>query len=120
MRERRAADPIVPLRLFANRAFATAGASAFMVGTAMFGAITFLPLYLQVVDGASATVAGLRMLPFVIGALVASAISGKLISKAERYKPYPIAGAGADDGRHAAAVRARPGLLGRRWPRSTC
>jgi EmrB/QacA subfamily drug resistance transporter len=94
VRERSAADPIIPLRLFANRAFATAGASAFMVGTAMFGAITFLPLYLQVVDGASATVAGLRMLPFVTGALLATAISGRVISKAERYKPYPIAGAG--------------------------
>jgi hypothetical protein len=91
--ERRAADPILPLQLFANRAFSAAGLSAFMVGMAMFGAITFLPLYLQVVDGASATTAGLRMLPVVIGALLASAISGRLISTAERYKPYPLAGA---------------------------
>ena len=59
----------------------------------MFGAVVFLPLYLQVVDGASATAAGLRMLPFVVGSLVAATISGKLISKSERYKPYPIAGA---------------------------
>ena len=93
VQERRAADPVVPLRLFANRAFSAAGLSAFMVGMAMFGAITFLPLYLQVVDGASATVAGLRMLPVVIGALLASTISGRLISTAERYKPYPVAGA---------------------------
>ena len=91
--ERRAADPVVPLQLFANRAFAAAGLSAFMVGMAMFGAITFLPLYLQIVDGASATEAGLRMLPMVTGALVASAISGRLISTAEHYKPYPVAGA---------------------------
>jgi hypothetical protein len=93
VQERRAADPLVPLDLFANRAFSAAGLSAFMVGMAMFGAITFLPLYLQVVDGASATVAGLRMLPVVTGALLASAISGRLISTAERYKPYPVAGA---------------------------
>jgi EmrB/QacA subfamily drug resistance transporter len=92
-RERHAADPVLPLQLFANRAFSAAGLSAFMVGMAMFGAITFLPLYLQLVDGASATAAGLRMLPVVTGALVASAISGKLISSADRYKPYPLAGA---------------------------
>jgi EmrB/QacA subfamily drug resistance transporter len=91
--ERRAADPVLPLELFANRGFAAASVSAFMVGMAMFGAITFLPLYLQVVDGASATTAGLRMLPVVIGALLASAISGRVISTAERYKPYPMAGA---------------------------
>ena len=64
-----------------------------MVGMSMFGAVMFLPLYLQVVDGASATAAGLRMLPLVTGALVAAAISGKLISNSDRYKPYPIAGA---------------------------
>jgi EmrB/QacA subfamily drug resistance transporter len=93
VQERRAADPVLPLALFANRAFSAAGLSAFMVGMAMFGAITFLPLYLQLVDGASATAAGLRMLPVVTGALVASAISGRLISTAERYKPYPLAGA---------------------------
>jgi EmrB/QacA subfamily drug resistance transporter len=92
-RERRAADPVVPLELFRSRAFASAGVSAFMVGMAMFGAVTFLPLYLQLVDGASATAAGLRMLPVVTGALVASAISGKLISSADRYKQYPLAGA---------------------------
>jgi EmrB/QacA subfamily drug resistance transporter len=93
VRERHAADPIVPLQLFANRAFAAAGGSAFVVGTSLFGAVVFLPLYLQVVDGASATTAGLRMLPFVIGSLVAATISGKVISKSEHYKPYPIAGA---------------------------
>ncbi len=93
LRERRAADPVLPLELFASRAFATASAGGFMVGMAMFGAITFLPLHLQIVDGASATVAGLRMLPFVIGSLIAAAISGRVISRSEHYKPYPIAGA---------------------------
>ena len=92
--ERRAADPVLPLSLFTARPFWSAGLSGFLVGMAMFGAVTFLPLYLQVVDGASATTAGLRMLPFVVGALLANAISGKLIAKADRYKPYPVAGAG--------------------------
>jgi EmrB/QacA subfamily drug resistance transporter len=92
-RERRAPDPVLPLQLFANRSFAIGAVSAFVVGTAMFGTVTFIPLYLQVVDGASATVAGLRMLPFVIGALLASTISGRVISRSESYKPYPIAGA---------------------------
>ncbi len=91
--ERRAADPVVPLDLFRNRAFSIASASGFMVGMAMFGAIMLLPLYLQVVDGASATTAGLRMLPFVAGSLVAAAISGRLISASGSYKPYPVAGA---------------------------
>ena len=83
----------VPLGLFRNRAFSIASASGFMVGMAMFGAIMLLPLYLQVVDGASATTAGLRMLPFVAGSLVAAAISGRLISASGSYKPYPVAGA---------------------------
>src|SRR5215213_5708378 len=91
--ERRAADPVLPLELFRGRAFSAAAGSGFLVGMSMFGAITFLPLYLQVVDGASATEAGLRMLPFVVGSLIAATISGKVTSKAERYKPFPIAGA---------------------------
>jgi EmrB/QacA subfamily drug resistance transporter len=93
MQERRAADPVLPLSLFAARPFWSAGLSGFLVGMAMFGAVTFLPLYLQVVDGASATTAGLRMLPLVVGAMLANSISGKLISKADRYKAYPVAGA---------------------------
>jgi EmrB/QacA subfamily drug resistance transporter len=92
--ERRAVDPVLPLSLFAIRAVWSAGLSGFLVGVSMFGAVTFLPLYLQIVDGASATTAGLRMLPFVAGAMLANAISGRLISKADRYKPYPVAGAG--------------------------
>jgi EmrB/QacA subfamily drug resistance transporter len=92
-REHRAADPVLPLSLFAARPFWSAGLSGFLVGMSMFGAVTFLPLYLQIVDGASATTAGLRMLPFVVGAMLANAISGKVIAKTERYKPYPVAGA---------------------------
>jgi EmrB/QacA subfamily drug resistance transporter len=92
--ERRAADPVLPLELFRIRAFSAAGASGFLIGMAMLGAVTFLPLYLQVVDGASATTAGLRMLPFVVGSLVAAAISSKRLGTARRYKAYPVAGAG--------------------------
>ncbi|HEX8122738.1 MAG TPA: MDR family MFS transporter [Solirubrobacteraceae bacterium] len=91
--ERRAADPVLPLELFRIRAFSAAGASGFLVGMAMLGAVTFLPLYLQVVDGATATTAGLRMLPFVVGSLVAAAISSKRLGTAPRYKAYPVAGA---------------------------
>jgi hypothetical protein len=91
--ERRAADPVLPLALFRLPAFRAAASSGFLVGMSMFGLVTFLPLYLQVVDGASATEAGLRMLPFVVGSLVASVISGKVTSKAVRYKPFPVAGA---------------------------
>jgi MFS family permease len=85
---------VLPLELFASRAFSAASLSGFLIGMSMFGAVTFLPLYLQVVDGASAMTAGLRMLPFVLGSLVAAAISGRLISTAAHYKPYPVAGAG--------------------------
>jgi EmrB/QacA subfamily drug resistance transporter len=92
--ERRAADPVLPLELFRIRAFSAASLSGFVIGMSMFGAITFLPLYLQIVDGASATEAGLRMLPFVGGSLVAAAISGRVISTARHYKRYPVAGAG--------------------------
>jgi EmrB/QacA subfamily drug resistance transporter len=93
-RERRAPDPVLPLELFRIRAFSAASLSGFFIGMSMFGAITFLPLYLQIVDGASATAAGLRMLPFVLGSLVASAISGRVIATTRHYKRYPVAGAG--------------------------
>jgi EmrB/QacA subfamily drug resistance transporter len=91
--ERRAPDPVLPLSLFASRAFSVANATGFFVGVAMFGAVTFLPLYLQVVGGASATEAGLRLLPFVAGSLLASAISGRAISRGGRYKAFPVIGA---------------------------
>jgi EmrB/QacA subfamily drug resistance transporter len=91
--ERRAADPVLPLGLFADRGFTAASLSGFFAGMSMFGAITFLPLHFQVVQGASATEAGLRLLPLVLGSMVASGISGKLVSRAEAYRPYPAAGA---------------------------
>jgi EmrB/QacA subfamily drug resistance transporter len=90
--ERRAAEPVVPLYLFANRVFAVASAVGFVVGFAMFGAITFLPLFLQIVKGVNPTVSGVRLLPLVGGLILTSAGSGQLISRYGRYKPFPIVG----------------------------
>ena len=81
-----------PARAVRSRVFDVAVAMGFTVGMAMFGAIIFIPLYLQVVDGASATSAGLRMIPLMAGLLVASITSGRVISRIGRYKPFPIAG----------------------------
>jgi EmrB/QacA subfamily drug resistance transporter len=90
--ERRAAEPVMPLRLFRMRVFAVASALGFVVGFAMFGSITFLPLFLQVVKGASPTVAGLRMLPLMAGLLTTSTVSGLLITRTGRYRIFPILG----------------------------
>jgi predicted MFS family arabinose efflux permease len=69
-----------------------AAAVSFIVGVAMFGAISFLPLFLQVVNGASATSSGLLLLPLMIGLLTASVVSGQIISRTGRYKAFPVAG----------------------------
>jgi EmrB/QacA subfamily drug resistance transporter len=90
--ERTAAEPILPLRLFSNRVFATAGAIGLIVGFALFGAITFLPLFFQTVKGASPTGSGLRLVPMMAGLLITSIGSGRVISKIGHYKPFPIAG----------------------------
>jgi len=90
--ERRAAEPVMPLELFRNRVFVYASAIGFAVGFALFGATTFLPLFLQVVNGASPTASGLRLLPMVVGILLTSTLSGQLISRLGRYKIFPIAG----------------------------
>ncbi|HWB34542.1 MAG TPA: MFS transporter, partial [Rugosimonospora sp.] len=90
--EARAAEPVLPLRLFANRVFATTSVVGFVVGFAMFGAITYLPLYLQVVQGASPTGSGLKMVPMMVGLLLTSIGSGQLIARTGRYKVFPIAG----------------------------
>jgi EmrB/QacA subfamily drug resistance transporter len=90
--EAHAAEPILPLELFRNRVFRISGAVGFIVGFALFGAVTYLPLYLQDVRGHSPTVSGLLLTPMVGGLLVASIGSGQLISRFGRYKPFPIAG----------------------------
>ena len=90
--ERRATDPILPLSLFRNRVFSVSGALGFLVGIAMFGSIIFMPLFLQVVVGVSATNSGLLMLPLISGLLVASISSGRLITRWGRYRIFPILG----------------------------
>jgi EmrB/QacA subfamily drug resistance transporter len=90
--EGRAPEPIIPLSLFRSRVFTVANAMGFAIGMAMFGAIIFIPLYLQLVYGASPTSSGLRMLPLMAGLLVASIASGRAISRIGRYKAFPIVG----------------------------
>jgi EmrB/QacA subfamily drug resistance transporter len=90
--ERRVDDPLIPPRLFSSRVFDVANATGFIVGLAMFGALTFLPLYLQVVRGATPTTSGLLMIPLMAGLLVASILSGRWISAHGRYRAFPIAG----------------------------
>jgi EmrB/QacA subfamily drug resistance transporter len=90
--ERRAAEPILPLQLFRSRIFSVANAMGFTIGMAMFGAIIFLPLFLQIVYGVSATSSGLRTTPLMAGLLVAAILSGRAISRIGRYRPFPIAG----------------------------
>ncbi|MFE6056373.1 MDR family MFS transporter [Kitasatospora sp. NPDC056446] len=90
--ELRAAEPMLPMRLFRNPVFTVCSVLSFIVGFAMLGALTFLPTFLQYVDGDSATVSGVRMLPMVIGLLIASIASGNVVSKTGRYRVFPIAG----------------------------
>ncbi|WP_402468358.1 MDR family MFS transporter [Isoptericola aurantiacus] len=90
--ERRVSEPVLPLHLFRNRVFSVAAVVGFVVGFAMFGAITFLPLYLQTVKGSSPTMSGLEMTPMMLGMLITSIGSGQLITRTGRYKIFPILG----------------------------
>ncbi len=90
--ERRAAEPILPLSLFRLRVFAVCAGVGFIIGVAMFGTITFLPLFLQIVRGRSPTSSGLQLTPMMGGLLITSIASGQLISRFGRYKPFPIFG----------------------------
>jgi EmrB/QacA subfamily drug resistance transporter len=89
---RRAAEPVLPLRLFSNRVFSVCAGIGFAAGFAMFGALAFLPLFLQVVRGISPTISGVYLLPMVLGLLLTSVGSGQLISRRGRYKIFPIVG----------------------------
>ena len=88
---RHAAEPVIPLRLFRDQAFRIAAAISLITGIAMFGAISYLPTYLQIVTGVSATTSGL-LLPLIGGLLVTSIASGRLITRTGHYKAYPVAG----------------------------
>jgi EmrB/QacA subfamily drug resistance transporter len=90
--ESRAAEPILPIRLFRSPVFAVCCVLSFIVGFAMLGALTFLPTFMQFVDGVSATVSGLRTLPMVAGLLLTSMGSGAIVSRTGRYKIFPVAG----------------------------
>jgi EmrB/QacA subfamily drug resistance transporter len=92
--ERRAKEPVLPLHLFGQRAFSVTSIVGFIVGFAMFGAITYLPAFFQVVKGVSPTLSGVQILPLMAGLLVVSIGSGQLISKTGKYRFFPIAGAG--------------------------
>src|ERR1051325_2813127 len=92
-REKRAAEPVIPPRLFRSGPFSVTSGTALLVGLAMFGALTFLPLFLQVVVGARPTGSGLPMLPLMAGLLAASISSGRMITRSGRYKVFPVAGA---------------------------
>jgi EmrB/QacA subfamily drug resistance transporter len=90
--EGRAAEPVLPLHLFRNRVFNVTSAVGFVVGFALFGSVTYLPLFLQVVNGSSPTGSGLQILPLMAGLLITSIASGQIITRTGRYRIFPIAG----------------------------
>jgi EmrB/QacA subfamily drug resistance transporter len=92
--ESRAAEPVLPLSLFRNEVFRVASGVGFIVGFAMFGAITFIPLYLQLVKGSTPTESGLQMLPLMAGVLIASIGAGQVTTRTGRYRVFPIVGTG--------------------------
>ncbi|MFB7617609.1 MFS transporter [Kitasatospora sp. NPDC056181] len=90
--ERAAAEPVLPLRLFRSRTFSLVAVISFVVGFAMFGALTYLPTFLQVVMQVSPTMSGIHMLPMVLGMLVTSIGSGQIVARTGHYRIFPIAG----------------------------
>ena len=92
--ETRASEPIIPLWLFKNRTFTVTSAVGFITGFAMLGVIIYMPLYLQIVEGASPTLSGLELLPMIVGMLVSSISSGRMVTRTGRYKVFPIVGTG--------------------------
>ncbi|MFI8806603.1 MDR family MFS transporter [Micromonospora chalcea] len=93
VQEARTREPILPLRLFRSATFALANAAGFVLGLVMFGSIIFIPLYLQIVKGASPTRSGLLMLPMMAGVIITSIVTGRAMSRIGRYKWFPVAGA---------------------------
>ena len=92
--ETRAAEPMLPLRVFRNGNFSLAMVMTFFTGLAMFGAMTFLPLFQQTVQGESPTVSGLMLTPMMLGVTVTSMLSGQVTTRTGRYKIFPILGGG--------------------------
>ena len=102
--ESRATEPLIPLALFKNRTFTAASGVGFIIGFSMFGAIIYLPFYLQTVHGATPTAAGLELLPLVGGMLLTFIFSGQLVTRTGRYKVFPIVGSSRAGGGSLAAV----------------
>jgi predicted MFS family arabinose efflux permease len=92
VQERRAAEPILPLRLFRSPVFAIVSAVLFLSTLAFFAVIVFMPVFLQVVTGASATSSGLLLLPLLLAATASTAAAGRVMSRTGRYKAFPVAG----------------------------
>ncbi len=92
VQERRAPEPILPLRLFRDPVFVIVAAVLFMTTLAFFAAIVFMPIFLQVVTGASATDSGMLLLPMLLAGTVSTAVSGRLMSRTGRYKIFPVVG----------------------------
>jgi EmrB/QacA subfamily drug resistance transporter len=92
--ERGAPEPVLPLHLFSIRAFSVVSVVGFIVGFAMFGSITYLPAFFQIVHGESPTISGLQLLPLLVGMVLCSTGSGMFISKTGRYRTFPILGTG--------------------------
>ncbi|WP_440064115.1 MFS transporter [Streptosporangium sp. OZ121] len=90
--ERGAADPILPPHLFRDRTFVLTSVASLLVGAAMFGALMFLPQYLQIVKGMSPTGSGLMTLPLVLGLLTSSILTGRFVSRTGRWKIFPVVG----------------------------
>ncbi len=101
--ERIAAEPIIPLSLFRNRSFLLCSLIGFVIGMSLFGSVTFLPLYLQVVKEATPTEAGLQLIPLMGGLLLTSIISGRVISHTGKYRIFPDYRYPARRDRHGAA-----------------
>ena len=112
--------PLLPLRLFRNRIFAIGSGLALLIGCALFGGVIFLPLFLQVVAGLSATNSGLLLLPLTAGVLVGSVGSGRLTSRTGRYRIYPIAGSACAVGGMFLLSRLHAGRAHSRFPGAVC
>ncbi|WP_024802539.1 MFS transporter [Nocardia sp. BMG51109] len=90
--ESRAREPMLPMHLFRSNVFTVCSVLSFIVGFAMLGAMTYLPAYLQYVNGVSATASGVRTLPMVVGLFTTSIISGQVVGRTGKYKYFPVAG----------------------------
>jgi EmrB/QacA subfamily drug resistance transporter len=90
--ENRASEPVLPMELFKNQVFRVTSSVGFVIGFALFGALTYLPLFQQTVRGLSPTDSGLQLIPLMLGLLTASITSGQIITRTGRYKAFPIAG----------------------------